>query len=337
MNQDLVYITVADTSFLYILYQWGIDLIKHIQSIETPSLTVFIQSITKMGSGYFYMLVVPLVLWCIDEKKGLHLGLLVILSGWINGVCKNLLKQPRPYNLNPSVGRGFEPSYGLPSGHAQFALNFWIPLASWIGAVPQYSTRAKRLIWLCAFLMVLLMSFTRIYLGLHFPTDILGGWVVGGAILAMYFLLARPVEAALAARGTRVQMLSAALIALGMNTLGIERNLGGLFLGFSLGYSLMLKHFPFSAHSEINGKRPGIIMLGIRYILGMIGTALIYVGLWMILPGGSSLFAEIPVWGSSSPYRELSRFIHHGAVGVWISCGAPWLFLRLGLASTSKA
>jgi hypothetical protein len=269
------------------------------------------QIFTQGGSPYFYIPVILLVLWCVDEKQGLRLGMLILLSTWVNGTCKILLKQPRPYTLDPSVGRSFETSYGIPSGHAQMALTFWIPLALWLG---------KTAVWIGAILIILVIGFTRLYLGLHFPTDLLAGWLLGGIILGVYYLLQGTVEKALAAGGTRLRMISVALIALGMNALGPDSSLGGLFLGFGTGYNLMLSRFPFSAQAPIRGRKPGLLVLGARYGLGIAGAALIYQGL------GAALS-----WGVF-PY-ELSRFLHYATVGFWASAGAPWLFLRLGLGA----
>ncbi|MHB9292970.1 hypothetical protein Holit_02087 [Hollandina sp. SP2] len=312
MNQDhIVHITRADASLLYEVYQWGLEVIKNIQTMEHPLFTVIMQTLTQGGTPYLYIPLILLVLWCVDEKQGLRLGLVFLLSTWVNGTCKILLKQPRPYTLDPSVGRGFEPSYGIPSGHAQMALTFWIPLALWF---------SKTVVWIGAILIILLIGFTRLYLGLHFPTDLLAGWLLGGIILGIYYIAQGVIEKVLAVGGTRLRMISAALIALGMNALNPDPRLGGLFLGFGTGYSLMLSRFPFSAQASIKGKKPGLLVLGARYALGIAGAVLIYQG-----------FGAVLSWGVS-PY-ELSRFLHYGALGFWASAGAPWLFLRLGLGA----
>ncbi|MDR0723454.1 MAG: phosphatase PAP2 family protein [Treponema sp.] len=312
MYQDqIVYITPADTAPLYELYQWGLEVIKTIQTLEHPLFTAIMRILTQGGSPYWYAPVILLVFWCVDEKQGLRFGMLLLLSTWVNGICKAFLKQPRPYTLDPSVGRGFEPSYGIPSGHAQMALTFWIPLALWLG---------KRVVWIGAILIILLIGFTRLYLGLHFPTDLLAGWLLGGILLGLYYPAQGAIEKVLAIGGTRLRMISVALIALGMNALDPDPRLGGLFLGFGTGYSLMLCRFPFSAQAPIRGKKPGLLVLGARYGLGLAGAALIYQGFRLVLS-----------WGIS-PYK-LSRFLHYGALGFWAAAGAPWLFLRLGLGA----
>jgi hypothetical protein len=256
----------------------------------------------------------------------------LLLSAWVNGFFKNILKQPRPYHLDPSVGRGFEKSYGLPSGHAQQSLAFWTALASCY----------KRPFWktffrIAAAAFIMLIAFTRLYLGLHFPTDIFGGWLLGGILLALCFFLRNRVEKLLAVEGLRFQMIAAAIITLFMNASGIETNLSGSFLGFCAGYALMRKRIGFSASSLLQGKKPGAIILAARYVLGGAVAAALYFILKSLLPGEGALFASLPNWGASSPYYSISRFVRYGALGLWASAGAPWLFIRLKLAERESA
>jgi hypothetical protein len=284
----------------------------------------------------------------VDEKQGLRLTVLILLSAWINGFFKGLLKQPRPYNLDPSVGRAFEPSYGIPSGHTQQSLVFWLPAARWAASPrtdgqehgsersPKGRLSLSIPVWGVAVFFMLIIPFTRLYLGVHFPTDIAAGWLLGGIILVVYFIFGNRIASLLARAGTRGQVLVAAATALLMNASGADRNLGGMFLGFCGGYSLMRKYVPFSAQGLVRGRKPGLPILGARYILGIAGVALIYLGLRFILPGESSFLAEVPIWGAASPYYDLGRFVRYGVLGLWASAGAPWLFRFTGLAGASN-
>jgi membrane-associated phospholipid phosphatase len=135
MNEEAIRLVAGSPSLLAGIHSWGIEVIKAIQKIESPGLTVVIKYITAMGSEYFYVPLLLVIFWCIDEKKGLRLGLLIVISAWINLLLKDLFWQPRPYNLDPSVGLAFESSGGLPSGHAQMSLVFWAFLAVWGGDI----------------------------------------------------------------------------------------------------------------------------------------------------------------------------------------------------------
>jgi hypothetical protein len=190
-----------------------------------------------------------------------------------------------------------------------------------------------------ALLFILLIAFTRLYLGLHFPTDILAGWLLGALILALAFLLEKRATALLDAGGLRPQLLTAAAIAILMNALyPAGRSLSGLFLGFSAGSAGSARFLgsasAIAGSSGVNGSAgfsgaPALAVRCLRFVLGIAGGALIYRILKAVFPGGDSVFAALPFWGEASPYYDLGRFVRYGLLGLWASAGAPWLFRRL--------
>ena len=332
MNGEIIGVLPGEAArFLPQMYEWGIAVIRVIQELKSPVLTALVKFITVLGTEALYLPMILFIFWWIDEKRGLRLGILIIVCAWINSFVKDILKQPRPFNLEPSVGLASEPSYGAPSGHAQMSLCFWIPMAAWLDKV---RPRRRLLIWAAAIFFVLLIAFTRLYLGVHFPTDIFAGWILAAIILFIWFVPGPSIEKFLAAGGTRLQNICAAGIVLVMNGLyPKERTFPALFLGFCLGYTMMRRRFPFSARAEINGRKPGITIMILRCLTGFAGMVLIYLGLKLIFPGEGSLFKSIPAWGQASPYYELGRFIRYGLLGFWVSAGAPLLFQRMRLAS----
>jgi membrane-associated phospholipid phosphatase len=323
---DIISIARADElPPVFALYRWGIELIQNIQTVQSPGLTAFVRAFTALGTELLYAPVLLLLFWCVNERKAGRLGLIAILSAFLNGFFKELLKQPRPFTLEPSVGLAFEPSYGIPSGHAQLSLCFVLPLAIWAGNSAR-SPLGRAAIRLGAALFILGIALSRLYLGVHFPTDILAGWILGLVILGLWSLLEPGATALLKIGGLRSALIASALAALGMNALyPLEPSWGGLFLGFSSGYALMRWRFPFRADGGVLSVRL------LRYALGLAGSGLIGLGLKLAFPGGDSLFAALPFWGSASPYYDLGRFVRYGLLGLWVSALAPRLFLALGL------
>ncbi|MCK4722360.1 MAG: phospholipid phosphatase, partial [Dehalococcoidia bacterium] len=98
------------------LLQWGLDLILAIQQIHGPVLDGIFRAITFMGEEEFYLILLPLLLWCVDFGLGARLGALFLLSSYLNFGLKDLLRQPRPFDLDPSVKLSSAEGYGLPSG-----------------------------------------------------------------------------------------------------------------------------------------------------------------------------------------------------------------------------
>ena len=302
------------------ILQWGLDCIRLIQSYANPPLTFCMRIITSLGSAPAYIVLLPLVYWCYDENKGLRLGAAVLISAWLNISLKFLFDQPRPFfaEYDPALGMIPERLGGFPSGHAQNSLVLWTIIASW--------GKKKRYLFAAA-LVCLLVSFSRIYLGVHFPTDILGGWILGGIVLCVYFLLGKRIEAALEHGGFRCGVITAALAAFGMILYrpGEEALMpGGMLLGMGTGYCLN-RRFTGFASAAIFGKTciaKYLILLG-RFVLGMAGMVLLFAALEKI----------ISQTRHSGNY-QLFYFLRFALLALWISAGAPWLFRFLRLAGT---
>ena len=328
MNE--VIMTQAEPVVIPALYGWGIDVIRFIQSFQSPLLTSLMKFISSIGNEAFYIIIIMLIFWCWNEKKGFLLGLLLCISAWINSFLKVIFDHPRPYEFDPAVGLAFEPTRGFPSGHAQNSMTFWIALAFILSFSLVKRKNLRPLIWGFSSLIILLIGLSRLYLGVHFPTDVFFGWLVSLIILAAFYFLEKPASLFFARNGKRPQRICAAAAALLMNMLlPQDTSLAGLLLGFCLGYSLMLYSFPFSAQGVVNGKTPGLKIFALRAGLGLIGTLVIFIGLRLLIPGENSILSSIDFF---EPYYELGRFIRYGLLGFWASAGAIRVFQNTGLA-----
>jgi membrane-associated phospholipid phosphatase len=300
------------------LLQWGLDCVRLIQGWATTPLTVFMRLITAFGSAGAYIVVVCLVYWCIDEKKGMHLGIMTLISIWVNLSLKWALDQPRPFfpAYDPSVGMISEQLGGFPSGHAQNTLVALTIISTWL---------TRKWAYIAAALVCLLVGFSRVYLGVHFPTDVIGGWLIGGILLAAYFLTRKRIEALIAKGGFRGGVYASAALAFVMILYRPSAELllpGSLILGLGVGYCLCKKYYNFSASAL--GSRVGIyrcLALLVRFLLGITVFALLYVVTGRITGG----------MHNSGNY-QLVIFLRFVLLSLWISAGAPWLFRFLRLA-----
>jgi membrane-associated phospholipid phosphatase len=302
--------------------QWGLDCIRQIQTLATPGLTLCMRAITNIGSTVTYMILFPFVYWCIDEKKGLRMAMVLFISTWLNLALKFFLDQPRPFfeSYDPSVGIVVEILAGFPSGHAQISLVMLMMLASW-SIIPGLSRAVH--FGIAAFLC-LLIGFSRIYLGVHFPTDVFGGWLLGGLILAVYFRTGSRIEAWLESHSPRIALIAAAAVAFAMNMYRPSEYLlmpSGMILGLGIGCFLLRRYLNFSASLKDRTGAAKYLTLLVRYALGITAVVLLYVAAGKIING----------MRDSGNYH-LYVFIRYVLMAIWISAGAPWVFCKLRLA-----
>ena len=123
------------------------------------------------------LLAITLAWYLWNRKIGIRLFYLLIISFALNKIFKHLFDQPRPCHIDPLVGILCSNTPGFPSGGAQSAIIY-------AGVV--WLECRKKLIRALAVLFVLIVCFTRVYLGVHYPTDILGGIVIGFLLLVLY-------------------------------------------------------------------------------------------------------------------------------------------------------
>lgn len=319
----------------------GLPLVTWIQNLGGWLLAPM-RFFTFLGAEEFYLLVAPAIIWCLDAALGLRLGLFLMISGGLNNSLKLLLHGPRPFWVDPQArALVLEASFGIPSGHAQNAVTVWGLLA--------FALR-RLWAWLVAVLLIASIGFSRLYLGVHFPADVIAGWLVGVLLLASLLRLEPGVRAWLAARSAGDQILAALMASMSLVILGslarlslarwvlpfqwIE-NAGAVFPGEIINpYALdgLISNagaFFGLATGAIWLRSLGGFQVGgpvgqrlLRYPLGLLGVLLIWYGLGQIFPRGDDLISYT------------LRYLRYALVGGWISGLAPLLFVRFGLAKT---
>lgn len=150
-----------------------IEIIKSIQSISNSFLDILAKFFTVFGESYIIIIVVAFIYFVIDKKIGERLCFILFASTCVNNSIKGLVKAPRPYQVNNSIsGKKVDTATGFsfPSGHTQQASSLYFSIAI---------NFKKKIIYFIALLIILLVAFTRLYLGVHFLRDVLVGFVIG--------------------------------------------------------------------------------------------------------------------------------------------------------------
>ena len=149
------------------------------QTLHTPVLDKFMTSVTKLGNAGIFWIILTVLFLLIPKmrKTGVVMAAALIIDLLLcNVLLKNFVARTRPYDVNTGIQLLVAKlrDYSFPSGHTA---------ASFASVTALYLSGERR-IGLIALVISCLIAVSRLYLYVHYPTDILGGIVVG--ILAGY-------------------------------------------------------------------------------------------------------------------------------------------------------
>ena len=153
-----------------------LSILDWIQTLHTPFLDKIMVFITRLGDAGIIWIVLSIVLLLIPKTRksgAVMVAALVVDVLLCNIVLKNLVARTRPYDVNTGVHLLVAKlhDYSFPSGHT----------AASFTAVVALSFAGEKRAWKAALVLACLIAFSRMYLYVHYPTDILGGAVLGTA------------------------------------------------------------------------------------------------------------------------------------------------------------
>lgn len=246
---------------------------------------------------------------------GRRLVYLLLFSSWVNETLKNIFQSPRPPERLALVEQG---GYGLPSGHTQNGVVLWGYAALKLRGLGRWVLPLA--VWVVASI-----SFSRLYLSVHYPADVLGGLVFGILILAGVVWAEPRLERWYGRLSTGQVIVFAAVLA--VLTLILQPTAGapwpgenaasqaGLLCGLLIGLDVERRRVRFSVGGNWQQKI-------VRYLLGLILLLVAWAGLRTIfglIDGGYLLESAL-------------RVVRYAAIGFTVTWWGPALFIRLGLA-----
>lgn len=237
-----------------------------LEKIRMPVLNELMLAVTKLGEETAFLVIALIVFWCVDKKKGYYVMAVGFLGTMASHMLKLLCRVPRPWVLDPEFtileqAREAATGYCFPSGHTQTAVGTFGCLAA--------TAEKKWWRWTCI-LIAVLVGFSRMYVGVHTPYDVLAG---GGLACVLVWILKKPT-----------------LSESGKNMKGII----AVMLGVSLVFLLYVHFWNFpadmDAHNMESGMKNAYTMLGC-----LTGVAVVYIAdtKWLRFPEEAVWWVQI--------------------------------------------
>lgn len=224
------------------------DFLYLLERIRVPVLNEFMLLITQLGEETAFLVVALILFWCVDKYKGYYVLSVGFLGTLTNQFMKLWFRVPRPWVLDEKFtileqAREAASGYSFPSGHTQSAVGTFGSVA--------YTTKNKW-IRIAAVVIAMLVPFSRMYIGVHTPLDVL----VAAAMALLLIIILRPVVFGRDGRNMPVLL--------------------GVMLLLSVAYLCYVEFYPFpsdiDAHNLASGIKNAYTLFG-----ALIGLCVVYI------------------------------------------------------------
>lgn len=273
-----------------------------LESIRNPFLDAVMQFFTMFGSELLFMVLALVFFWCVDKREGYYLLFIGFFGTVLNQFLKLLCRIPRPWVRDPDFtivesARADAGGYSFPSGHTQNVVGT-------LGGAARWSK--NRVLRAVCIAILLLTSFSRMYLGVHTPADVGVAFLTAAVLVfAFYPLVRRAAE-----EPKKMYLLLGVMTAISFafvlyancaafpadmdaeNLYEGRKNsysLFGALLGFLLGYTLERKYIHFS-EKAVWWAQIGKVVLGLALLLAVKeGLKLLFAAVGFTWLGGNAI------------------------------------------------
>lgn len=223
------------------------DFLYMLEQIRMPVLNEFMLAVTTLGEETAFLGIALIVFWCVDKKRGYLLMSVGFMGTMLNQFMKLWFRVPRPWVLDENftileAAREAATGYSFPSGHTSSAVGTFGSIAA---------TARKRWVRVVSILLAVLVGFSRMYVGVHTPADVL----VGALTSIVLILILRPV--AMGERENGMKLVIAAMITM------------------AIGLLAFVELYPFPA--DVDGENLAAGLKNAYTMIGcMVGVAIVY-------------------------------------------------------------
>ena len=182
-------------------FEWEMQLMEWLQShIGSTGFGFWILSnLSAFGEELLMVAIMGFLYWGLNKEFGKYIGLNVLMVNVWNPMIKNIFLRLRPYfvpgyNIKPlrpvdssaDVMDVAAQGYSFPSGHSANAVTIYGSLAA--------HEKKRGWLWALAVILPLLVGFSRVFVGVHYPTDVLCGFVLGALVVLLIPLLRKAIK-----------------------------------------------------------------------------------------------------------------------------------------------
>lgn len=275
---------------------FDLDIIRGLQLIRNPVFDWLFYILTYIGDQYFFIVVAVIIYWTLNKKFAHRFALMYLIASLFSFILKNIFKRPRPYTQT-GITVPFDyytAGYSMPSGHAT--------AAGVLGYTGIKASKAYGLKWLSyvAIAIMIIVPFTRMYLGQHYLSDVIVGLGVG-------FGFAYLVDKLIDLMGDKEEWWTFILIPIVpvVMILFPDHDLfvaAGAYVGFAVGYFVEKRYVKFDVKASF-WTQVLKVLFGLVIVLG-------------IKEGLKIVFPELMIFD----------FLRYLLIGVWVAVGAPYVF-----------
>lgn len=302
-----------------------LDILMYLQSIRNELLTGIFTFFTICTEVPVITVLTGVIYWCINKKAGQRTIFALCGSLNINAGVKNYVKMPRPIGTDGLQSLRIETAtgYSFPSGHTQTSTTFWTSM--------MYLFR-KSWIYIIGILMIIGAGISRLYLGVHWPMDVIVAWGFGIVLSIIFIKLFDYID-----DSKNYYILVVLMLVFGVCTYFIGGEdlykMFGLYTGFALGYMVEDTFINFSTENETRrknifaknpSKKEGLGKKILRFVVGIISLLAVYLLL--------NYVQDTLIVNKTEEIINIIKYFKYTIVVFWGVAGAPALFKLFKLA-----
>ena len=294
-------------------FEWEPVFMQWLQSIAGNIGVKLASFFTLFGEELVLIAVLGFIYWCYDKELGKTLGQIIVVGLVWNPMLKNVVLRRRPYFDNPGV-KCLRPvvsdadiydigaqGFSFPSGHSTNAAIVY-------GSLPVY--KRKKILWGIAVSLTFLIGLSRVVVGVHYPTDVLVGWIMGILIIILLHWLQKKVK-----RRWMMNMIIFLISAAGVLYCNTEDYFSalGIMAGFYLTIEFEERHVNFENTNKVW-----------KCIVRILGGFLIYLCLNFLLKSLINMILD-----GAGVFDDIARIMRYFVVTFVVMGVYPMLFKKL--------